>query len=44
MFSGACACVAGLITAATPPRRRAQQMGQYLELDAILAVVIGGTA
>jgi simple sugar transport system permease protein len=44
VFSGACACVAGLITAADINAADPNNNGQYLELDAILAVVIGGTA
>jgi simple sugar transport system permease protein len=44
VFSGACACVAGLITAGDINAADPEHNGQYLELDAILAVVIGGTA
>jgi simple sugar transport system permease protein len=44
VFSGACACAAGLITAADINAADPEHNGQYLELDAILAVVIGGTA
>lgn len=44
VFSGACACAAGLISAADINAADPANNGQYLELDAILAVVIGGTA
>ena len=44
VFSGACACVAGLISAADINAADPANNGLYLELDAILAVVIGGTA
>jgi len=44
VFSGACACVAGLITAGDINAADPEHNGQYLELDAILAVVIGGTS
>jgi len=43
-FSGLCAGVAGLIIAADIKAADANNAGLYLELDAILAVVIGGTA
>ena len=43
-FSGLCAGVAGLITAAKIKGADANNAGMYLELDAILAVSIGGTA
>ena len=44
VFSGACACVAGLISAADINAADPNNTGLYMELDAILAVVIGGTA
>jgi simple sugar transport system permease protein len=44
VFSGACACVAGLISAADIRAADPNNNGLYMELDAILAVVIGGTA
>lgn len=43
-FCGLCAGVAGLIEASTIKAADANNAGLYLELDAILAVVIGGTA
>lgn len=43
-FAGGCAALAGLITTADIKAADANNAGQYLELDAILAVVIGGTA
>jgi len=42
-FSGLCAGVAGLIAASDIKAADASHAGLYLELDAILAVVIGGT-
>jgi len=42
--SGFCAGIAGLIAAADIKEADASSAGLYLELDAILAVVIGGTA
>lgn len=42
-FSGWCAGVAGLIEASQIKAADANNAGLYLELDAILAVVIGGT-
>ncbi len=42
-FSGLCAAVAGLIAAADIKEADVANAGLYLELDAILAVVIGGT-
>lgn len=42
-FSGLCAGVAGLIIAADIKAADANNAGLYLELDAILSVVIGGT-
>ena len=44
VFSGACACVAGLISAADINAADPNNLGRDMELDAILAVVIGGTA
>jgi simple sugar transport system permease protein len=43
-FSGLCAGVGGLIIAGNIRAADANNAGLYLELDAILAVVIGGTA
>jgi ribose/xylose/arabinose/galactoside ABC-type transport system permease subunit len=43
-FSGLCAALAGLIIAANIKAADANNAGLYLELDAILAAVIGGTA
>ena len=43
-YSGLCAGVAGLIEAADIKAADANNCGLYVELDAILAVVIGGTA
>jgi simple sugar transport system permease protein len=42
--SGLCAAAAGLIVTADNTQSDANSTGLYLELDAILAVVIGGTA
>lgn len=42
-FSGLCAGVAGLIETADLKSADVNNLGLYLELDAILAVVIGGT-
>jgi simple sugar transport system permease protein len=42
-FSGLCAGLAGLIATADIKAADASHVGLYLELDAILAVVIGGT-
>ena len=44
VFSGFCAGIAGLISAADIQAADPNNVGLYLELDAILAVVIGGTA
>lgn len=44
VFSGLCAGVAGLLGAADILAADANNAGLYLELDAILAVVVGGTA
>lgn len=44
MFSGFCAGLAGLVMTADITGADAGFMGLYMELDAILAVVIGGTA
>jgi simple sugar transport system permease protein len=43
-FSGLCAAVAGVIVAADIHGADANNAGLWLELDAILAVVIGGTS
>lgn len=43
-FTGLCAGLAGLVLAADVHIANAPRMGLYMELDAILAVVIGGTA
>ena len=43
-FCGLCAGLAGLIEASTIKAADANNAGLYLELDAILAVVVGGTA
>lgn len=44
VISGLCAAVAGIIVAADIRAADANNAGLWLELDAILAVVIGGTA
>jgi simple sugar transport system permease protein len=44
VFCGLCAGLAGLIAAADIQEADPFNTGQYIELDAILAVVIGGTA
>lgn len=43
-FAGFCAGLAGLIIAANTNSVNANSLGLWIELDAILAVVIGGTA
>lgn len=43
-FSGLCAAVAGLIATADIKQADVANCGLYMELDAIMAVVIGGTA
>ncbi len=43
-FSGLCAAIAGIIAAADIRGADANNAGLWLELDAILAVVIGGTS
>lgn len=43
-FSGLCAAIAGIIVAADIRGADANNAGLWLELDAILAVVIGGTS
>jgi ribose/xylose/arabinose/galactoside ABC-type transport system permease subunit len=43
MFCGLCAGIAGLIAVSSIRTSDANQVGLYSELDAILAVVIGGT-
>lgn len=42
-FCGFCAGIAGLVASANIKTSDANNIGQYIELDAILAVVIGGT-
>lgn len=44
VFAGFCAGLAGLVAASNIKSADANHVGLYLELDAILAVVIGGTA
>lgn len=44
VFSGLCAGLAGLIIAANTNSVNANSLGLWIELDAILAVVIGGTS
>ncbi len=44
VFSGFCAGMAGLVDAALIQSADANNAGLYLELDAIFAVVVGGTA
>jgi len=44
VFSGLCAGLAGLIIAANTNSVNANSLGLFIELDAILAVVIGGTS
>jgi simple sugar transport system permease protein len=44
LFAAVCAGIAGLIIAANTNSVNANSLGQWIELDAILAVVIGGTA
>ncbi|WP_246060794.1 ABC transporter permease [Nocardioides dongxiaopingii] len=44
VFSGLCAGVAGLVVAANTNSVNANSLGLWIELDAILAVVIGGTS
>ncbi|CAN5298624.1 ABC transporter permease [soil metagenome] len=43
-FSGLCAAVAGLAAAGRVERADATRLGELVELDAIFAVVVGGTA
>jgi galactofuranose transport system permease protein len=43
-FSGLCAGLAGLVVAANTNSVNANSLGLWIELDAILAVVIGGTS
>jgi simple sugar transport system permease protein len=43
-FSGFCAAMAGLVAASNIKGADANHAGLFLELDAILAVVVGGTA
>ena len=44
VFSGLCSGLAGLVAAADIQKANAIHTGMYLELDAILATVIGGTS
>jgi simple sugar transport system permease protein len=44
LISGLCAGIAGIIITSDVKSADANYMGLWLELDAILAVVIGGTA
>ncbi len=44
VFSGACAACAGLLATANIHTADPYRTGQYMELDAIFAVVVGGTA
>lgn len=44
VFCGICAGIAGLIAVSSIRTSDANQVGLYFELDAILAVIIGGTA
>ena len=44
VFSGLCSGVAGLVAAADIQKANAIHTGMYVELDAILAAVIGGTS
>lgn len=44
VFAGLCAGIAGLIIAANTNSVNANSLGLWIELDAILAVVIGGTS
>ena len=44
VFSGVCAGMAGLVDAALIQSADANNAGLYMELDAIFAVVVGGTA
>jgi ribose/xylose/arabinose/galactoside ABC-type transport system permease subunit len=44
IFCGLCAGLAGLLQTAENKGADASQMGVYWELDAILAVVLGGTS
>ncbi|MDQ1102802.1 ribose/xylose/arabinose/galactoside ABC-type transport system permease subunit [Nocardioides zeae] len=44
VFAGLCAGIAGLIIAANTSSVNANSLGLWIELDAILAVVIGGTS
>src|SRR5690606_39475697 len=44
VFSGLCAGIAGVLVSANVASADANNAGQLLELDAILAVALGGTA
>jgi simple sugar transport system permease protein len=43
VFCGICAGIAGMIAVSSIRTSDANQVGMYFELDAILAVIIGGT-
>ncbi len=43
-FSGLCAAVAGIVVSSRLGRADATRLGELVELDAIFAVVVGGTA
>lgn len=43
-FSGFCAALAGIVVASRLARADASRLGELVELDAIFAVVVGGTA
>jgi simple sugar transport system permease protein len=43
VFCGVCAGIAGLVAVSSIRTSDANQVGLYFELDAILAVIIGGT-
>ena len=43
-FSGVCAAVAGLIATSNIKAADSSRVGELMELDAIFAVVVGGTA
>lgn len=43
-FSGVCAAIAGLIAASNIKAADSSRVGELMELDAIFAVVVGGTA
>jgi simple sugar transport system permease protein len=43
-FSGVCAALAGLVATSNIKAADSSRVGELMELDAILAVVVGGTA